>query len=82
MTFLSSGQDAELVYFRIRHNYPRCAALTDVDTACPETNESLYLSLLIVGHPIHVEPVFVPLLLGNLNEHHAGPLTRSGSQLH
>ena len=78
---LSRGQDTEFVSFRIGHDNPWCVALTDVDAAGPKAQESLDLRLLIVGHPIKVEPVFTPFVLGNLDEHHAGHLTRGRSQL-
>ena len=79
--FLPSGQDTELLSFRIGKNNPGCAALADVDAAGPEADESLDLRLLVVGHPIKVEPVLAPLGLGNLDEHHAGCLARGKSQL-
>ena len=56
--------------------------MTDVDAAGPEANESLDLRLLVVGHPIKMEPVLTPLGLGNLDEHHAGCLTRGKSQFY
>jgi hypothetical protein len=79
--FLTLGQDTEFVSFRVGHNNPRCAALTDVDSAGPDADEPLDLRLLVVWHPIKVEPVLIPLGLGNLDEHHAGRLTRGRSQL-
>lgn len=79
---LTRGQDAEFVSFRIGHHNPGCAALTDVEAAGPKADESLDLRLLIVGHPFEVEPVLMLLVLGNLDEHQAGRLTRSRSQLY
>ena len=79
--FLTRGQDTEFVSFRIGHNNPWCAALTDVDAGGPEAQESLNLRVLIVGHPIKVEPVFKPFALGNRGEHHAWHLTGGRSQL-
>lgn len=78
---LSGGQDTKFVSFRIGHNNPGCAALTNVDAAGPAAKESLDLRLLVIGHPIQVEPVLMPLVLGNLAEHDAGRLTGGGSQL-
>lgn len=51
--FLTRGHYTEFISFRIGHNNPRCAALTDVDSACPDADEPLDLRLLVVWHPNH-----------------------------
>ena len=78
---LPRGQDTEFVSFRIGHNNPWCAALTNVDAAGPEAQESFDLRVLVVGHPIKVESVFIPFVFGYLGEHDAGRLTRGRSKL-
>ena len=79
---LASGQDTEFVSFRIGQNNPGCFALTDVDAGGPESNESLDLHLLVVGHPIKMEPVLTLFALGNLGEKYTGRPTRGRSQLY
>ena len=81
-SFLASGQNAEFVSLRIGQYDPGCAALTDVDAAGPEANESLDLRLLVIGHPVKMQPVLAPLRLGNLDEQDAGSLTGGRSQLY
>ncbi len=45
---LSGGQDAELVVIGIGHDHPTDLTLADIDSICPEDNETVDLRLLTV----------------------------------